>query len=243
MITVQDLCFSYPGQDPALDGINLELKEGLTLGLAGSNGSGKSTLLGLLAGLWRPSSGNIRLAGLKSPGQEKAIRQKTSLVMQDADLMIIGSTVAEDLSLAEDSPGRELSGALKQTAMKFGLSELLDRAVHELSWGQKKRLCLAAAMHKRPQVLLLDEPFAGLDYPGIKQMRSSLSQNRQTGLTQVIAAHDLEPLADLADSWAVLHRGRLVLAGGAEQVFGRLLEYDVCPPAAWCAAQGMRPWD
>jgi biotin transport system ATP-binding protein len=243
VIRVQKLGFSYPGQEPALDEVSFGLEPGQTLGLVGSNGSGKSTLLSLLAGLLSPTRGEIALAGFKSPGSEQDIRRQTSLVMQDADLMIIGATVAEDLGLAESANLGGLSPAMQARAREYGLGDLLQRAVHELSWGQKKRLCLASALQKKPQVILLDEPFAGLDYPGIRQMRSAIAANRQQGLTQIIAAHGLEPLADLVDKWAVLNGGRLVLWGEAEAVFDHLSQYEVRPPEAWSAGLGIQPWD
>ena len=243
MIRVVDLSYAYPGPGKALAGIDFSLERGRTLGLSGANGSGKSTLLALLAGLYTPTSGRIRISSLTSPGQEKAIRSVSALVMQETELQIIGSTVGEDLSLAQGGNGNGLDPEARETAARYGLLELLERPVQELSFGQKKRLCLATMLHRRPELLLLDEPFAGLDYPGAREMRASLAANRDRGLTQVIAAHDLEPLADLVDEWLVLERGRQVLFGPGREVFGRVREFGVRPPSSWLGGRGLIPWE
>lgn len=242
MINVNNISYAYPGQDKALDDVSFALNQGQTLGLVGANGSGKSTLLSLLAGLYEPTGGSLSVDGCKSPGKLKRIRRRAGLVMQDADLQIIGSTVREDLCLGAEANGKEIPTDLASLADSYGLTDLLDRAVHELSWGQKKRLCLAATLYHNPAVLLLDEPFAGLDYPGIKQMRDTLAQNRRNGLTQIVAAHDLEPLADLVDTWVVLRGGSLVLAGPGESVFDQLSDCNVRPPCSWQAGLGIQPW-
>ena len=243
MIELSALTFKYPGQDPSLSDIYLELAPGRTLGLVGANGSGKSTLLALLAGLLTPVSGRLSLNGHESPGDEKSIRRLVGLVMQDADLQILGGTVEEDLFLGIESAGEEEKLKALELAERFQLTACLANPVQALSWGQKKRLCLAAILRQEPRVLLLDEPFSGLDYAGIREMRRVIDQNKQAGLTQIVAAHDLEPLADLADEWAVLSRGRLVLQGRPADVFDQLLRYEVRPPCSWQAGLGVRPWE
>ncbi len=242
MIRAFDLGYAYPGHSEALKGVSFRCAEGEILGLVGANGSGKSTLLAILAGLFSPTQGSLKLDGRNSPGDEKQIRKMTGLVMQDADLQIIGSTVAEDLCLAQPVNGKGLPPEVIATAEQFGLDQLLDRAVHELSWGQKKRLCLAATLHNRPKVLLLDEPFAGLDFQGIRQMRSTLAEIKSQGLTLVITAHDLEPVADLVDQWVVLSRGERVLFGAGEEVFGSISQYGVRPPMTWQYGIKASPW-
>ncbi|MFH1137273.1 MAG: energy-coupling factor ABC transporter ATP-binding protein [Pseudomonadota bacterium] len=242
MIIAADLFYSYPGRAEALSDIRFELEAGRILGLIGANGSGKSTLLSLLAGLFSPTKGRLQVGAFSAPGREKEIRSLTGLVVQDADLQILGATVGEDLTLGWSSTAAK-PPFIRETAARFGLAELWDRPVQDLSWGQKRRLCLAATLVRRPKVLLLDEPFSGLDYPGILEMRKILRENREAGLTQVIAAHDLEPLADLADQWLVLDRGRVGLSGNGRQVFARLTEFSVRPPCSWQAGLGIRSWD
>jgi len=243
LISLSDVSFAYDGRKPALEQVTLRLDAGRTLGLVGPNGSGKSTLLSLLAGLYAPSRGTIRVGDRVAPGEEKAIRSLAGLVMQDADLHILGATVGEDVGLGFESSHPAVMNRVRETAERFGLAPLWDRPVQALSWGQKRRLCLAGVLAREPELLLLDEPFSGLDYPGIKEMRAVLDENRRQGLTQIVTAHDLEPLADLADEWAVMSEGRLVLAGRADEVFDRLEEYGVRAPCSWQAGLGVRAWN
>ncbi|MEG6550844.1 ABC transporter ATP-binding protein [Desulfocurvibacter africanus] len=242
MIHLADIHFTYD-RTKVFQGISLRLERGLTLALVGANGSGKSTLLSLLAGLYVPDTGSLSVAGYASPGQEKAIRLLSGLVVQDADLQILGATVGEDLCLGLDPEDAVGMAEARRLAASFYLEELWEEPVQVLSWGQKRKLCIAAALRRKPKLLLLDEPFSGLDYPGMREMRSVLLANKAAKLTQVISAHDIEPLADIADLWAVLEKGRLVAWGTAAEVFPLLAGHHVRPPCSWQAGLGVRPWE
>lgn len=242
MIQLDDIRFTYDRAE-VLRGISFFLTGGLTLALVGANGSGKSTLLSLLAGLYVPDKGNLTVKDCASPGQEKAIRALSGLVVQDADLQILGATVGEDLCLGLNPGDAQGMAEARNLAMRFQLEHLWDQPVQALSWGQKRKLCIAAALRRKPKLLLLDEPFSGLDYPGLREMRAVLLTNRASGLTQVISAHDIEPLADIADLWAVLEKGRLVAWGSASEVFPLLAEHHVRPPCSWQAGLGVRAWE
>lgn len=242
MIEVSEVHFSY-GRGEILRGISFGLDRGLTLALVGANGSGKSTLLALLAGLHAPSKGRLKVDGHVSPGQERSIRALAGLVVQDADLQILGATVGEDLCLGlapEDVQGESEARTL---ADRFRIGHLWSEPVQALSWGQKRKLCMAVALRRRPDLLLLDEPFSGLDYPGVREMRHMLLANRAAGLTQVVSAHDIEPLVDIADFWAVLRGGELAAWGKAEAVFPELARHDVRPPCSWLAGLGVKAWE
>lgn len=239
MISAVSVHFAHAPSAPILQNIHFTLDKGRILGLVGPNGAGKSTLLALLAGLLTPSSGAIRVPGTDAQADGEALRRKAALVLQEADLTIIGTTIEEDICLGL-APGRRnealaLAGRLRLPAP--------GTPVHTLSHGQKRKLCLAAALLRQPELLLLDEPFAGLDYPGIREIRAMLQANRDSGLTQIIACHDLEPLADLADLWLVLSAGRQAAFGPAREVFPLLESLDVRPPCSWRAGLGILPWD
>jgi biotin transport system ATP-binding protein len=241
MIAADGLGYAYAGRPPALAGVGFALPRGALCGVVGANGSGKSTLLALLAGLFTPTAGWLEVGGARSPGAEEAIRRRAALVLQDPDQQIIGATVEEDLLLglpAADAAGRARALGL---AARFGLADPAA-PVHTLSLGSRRKLCVVTALRDAPEVLLLDEPFAGLDHPGVREVRALLAASRAAGLTQVVAAHDLEPFADLADAWLVLAGGRLARAGTAEQVFPALQDHGVRPPVAWLAARGIDPW-
>ncbi len=241
MIRVDALGYAFGAGAAALDAVGFAVAPGALCGVVGANGSGKSTLLALLAGLFTPSAGTVSVGGDRSPGAEEAIRRRVALVLQDPDQQIIGATVEEDLLLGlphADAAGR---AAARGLAARLGLQDL-SAPVHALSLGSRRKLCIATALRDAPEVLLLDEPFAGLDYPAIREVRTILSTNRAAGVTQLVAAHDLEALADLADRWLVLEGGRLVAEGASEEIFPVLRGHGVRPPGAWLSARGLDPW-
>jgi len=242
MIKLTNLDYIYPAGDTALSTVSLAVAKGELLGLVGANGSGKSTLMSLMAGLYTPSGGSLEIDGRVSPGSEKDIRSLCRLVMQDADLQILGATVEEDLLMGRKR-SEESVAAAKAMAARFNLLEMWDKPVQTLSWGMKRKLCLGAALLDNPRVLLLDEPFSGLDFPGMREMRKIIVENKQAGLTQVVSLHDLECLVDLVDNLAVLNTGQLVLDGPPESVLDHVIEHGVRPPCAWSAGLGVAAWD
>ncbi len=241
MIRADGLGFAYPGRAVALDGVAFSIDAGTLCGVVGANGSGKSTLLALLAGLFTPTTGSLSVGGDASPGGEDAIRRRTALVLQDPDQQIIGATVEEDLLLGVRPGDAARRARALDLAARFGLADP-GAPVHTLSLGTRRKLCVVTALRDAPEVLLLDEPFAGLDHPAAREMRAILAANRSAGLTQLVAAHDLESFADLADRWLVLERGRLVRYGPAEEVFPALRAHGVRPPVAWLEARRLDPW-
>jgi len=248
MITLDGVGFAYEGTKNVLRAVSAVIEPGTITVLAGANGSGKSTLLTLLAGLYAPTTGRIGLFGLISPKDQKAFRAKARLVMQDPDLQILGATVEEDLLLGVKSGEEKTVAAAREAAGRLGLEECWETPVQTLSYGQKRKLCLAAAMVPRaglpaPEVLLLDEPLSGLDYPGMAEMRSILKANARAGLTQIVTSHDLDPLADLASAIMILDHGEAPVFGPPAEVLAAGIErFGVRPPCSWLAGSGLVPW-
>ena len=228
MIKVRDLTFGY-SEGEVLKRISFEVERGQCVGLLGANGSGKSTLLSLLGGLFSPVSGSIRLQNLQSPGQEYRIRRQTGLLLQEAELQILGATAREDLDLSLRTRGCRDKEPAWELAGRFGLLGVLDQPIQHLSGGQKRKLCLAAVLLKNPDVLLFDEPFSGLDYPSSQELRHILQENREQGIAQVIAVHDLEPLVGIVDTCLILQRGRLAFAGKIADIGESLSEFGIRP--------------
>ncbi|WP_242394609.1 energy-coupling factor ABC transporter ATP-binding protein [Anaeromyxobacter oryzisoli] len=242
MIRASEVTFAYPGGPSVLGPVSFEIAPGSLCGLVGANGSGKSTLLALLAGLFVPSTGTLTVNGRPSPGDVQGVRAAVALVLQDPDQQIVGATVGEDLLLGltpRDPAQAERALAL---AARFGLGDP-TAPVQTLSLGGRRKLCIATALRDAPEVLVLDEPFAGLDYPAGREMRALLASNRAAGRTQVIASHDVEPFADLADAWLVLEAGRVVLRGATDAVFRELRAHGVRPPTAWRPGEPVPAWE
>jgi biotin transport system ATP-binding protein len=251
MIVAKGLRYTHPGTpagaEPALDGAEFSVPPGALLCLCGVNGSGKSTLLQLLAGLLRAEAGTLDVAGNRCPGAEAALRRHAALVLQDADMQMLGATVAEDLLLtappAHTPEGAAALAAARDAAGRFGLLAHWDSPVHTLSYGQKRKLCLAAALLAAPGLLLLDEPFSGLDHPAALELRDILARNRAAGLTQVISVHELEPVVDMADLMLVLDGGRQALFGPPADVLDRVRAHGIRPPCSWAARREIVPYE
>ncbi|MFW6243790.1 MAG: ATP-binding cassette domain-containing protein [Desulfovibrionales bacterium] len=162
--------------------------------------------------------------------------------IEKADLQILGSTVAEDLMLGLENT-EDNTRLCRETASRLGLLEWWDTPVHALSWGQKRKLCLAATLLRQPAVLLFDEPFSGLDYPSATELRRTLAHNRAQGMTQVVAVHDLEPVLDLADRLLVLSRGVLALEGTPAEVLDHVAGHSVRPPCSWRLQRSLLGWE
>lgn len=237
MIHAGNITFAYRGSSGrALNGVSFKLGRSEFLCLAGKNGSGKSSLLALLAGIYKPGSGTLKIT---LTGTGKA---RVGLIPQDPDTYILGALVEEDLLLAlppGDNEARERALAL---ARRFELDALLKEPVQTLSYGQKKKLSLASALAAAPDILLMDEPFAGLDYPSAVVMREALAENKRLGLTQVVCEHELDLTADLADSFLLLNSGRGIAFGQAADVFPKMLENGVRPPCWWFSGNNEPLW-
>ena len=244
MITASGLSFTYRGNTtPALSELSFSIPKGALVCLCGINGSGKSTLFSLLAGLQTPTAGTLSVDEVFARGNEKELRAQSALVLQDADLQIIGSTVAEDMLLAFPAQNPEAEPACRNMAKRFSLHDHWESPVHTLSYGQKRKLCLAVSLLSTPSLLLLDEPFSGLDYPAMLEMRSIMRANKEQGLTQIVSVHDLEPVIDLADSMIVLHQGDLKGAGAPDELLDSLLTYGIRPPYSWLRDKTIAAWE
>lgn len=247
MIVVEKCSFSYPGsKQQALRRVHFSLEQGRILCLAGPNGCGKSTLLLLLAGLYTPDAGTLYIGQYSSPRQTKLFKNTARMVLQDPEVMILGGDVKEDimLGIADDEPDGEQRAMA--AAARFGLADDFHTPVSQLSYGMKRKLCLASVLAgagPEVRVLLLDEPFAGLDYPSKLEMREILQENKHRGLTQVVAVHDMEPVIDLADYLAVMHTGAVELYGRPEEILDKARDYGVRPPCSWTRARTITLWE
>ena len=224
MIKTEALSFSYDGCTQALCEINLELRDNEFLALLGANGCGKTTLLKQLNGLLKPSSGKVFLDGkeLRILKDEEIFR-RVGMVFQDPNDQLFGATVGQDvafgavnLGLTPDEVTRRTTEALKSV----GASELPDRAIHTLSFGQKRRVAIAGVLVMEPKTILLDEPTSGLDPRGVSSiMRLLRKLNRERGTTMIMATHDVELVPLFSDRVAIMSKGRIIIEGPPGKVF------------------------
>lgn len=216
--------FRYPDGTTALSDIRLNVMPGEFCGILGSNGSGKTTLLKLLDGMIKDFSGNVQLDGddirRLSPRQ---IYSKVGLVFQNPDDQLFAHSVYEDVAfgprnmgLDENEVGQRVAEALEAVEM----ADLSAKDIHNLSYGQKKRACIAGLLAMGHEILLLDEPTAGLDPMGEYRMMELLTRlNRESGVTIVMATHSVDLVPVFLSRLHILSRGKLARSGTPEEVF------------------------
>ncbi|MDR0361898.1 MAG: energy-coupling factor ABC transporter ATP-binding protein [Planctomycetota bacterium] len=239
MLKAVDLRYAYPGRGEALKGVTAAFPAGLTL-LAGANGGGKSTLLRVLAGLYVADEGTIRNQGGDAIAPEK-LREMSRLVMQEADPQLLGATVRDDVLLGKASsafPPERFDGEQNRLAARLGLEPVWNAPIDILSYGGRRKLCLLHALLAGPALLLLDEPFAALDYPASLELRDFIAENLGRGVSLVVSTHDLEPLFDIADWLVILKGGETALEGKPRDLRGALAPLAVRPPGVFGGSAG-----
>ncbi len=216
-----------PFEKLALSEINLGFEDGKITGLIGHTGSGKSTLVNLLNGLYRPTEGTVLLDGKniwENPKQIAKIRTQVGLVMQYPEYQLFDETVRADIGFAPRNLGldpEEVERRVAEAAAFTGLSdELMDRSPFELSGGQKRRVAIAGVMAMGAGVLVLDEPAAGLDPRGRREILDGVrAYARKNGLTVILVSHSMEDMALYCDNVVVMNHGRVYSSGTVDEVF------------------------
>ena len=216
--------FAYPDGTPAMHDVRLDVRNGEFAGILGSNGSGKTTLLKLMDGLLKPFEGSILLDGIAlAKLSPKEIYRKVGLVFQNPDDQLFAPTVAEDVAFGPLNMGfskAEVSHRVKGALASVDMGKYQEKPLHTLSFGQKKRVCIAGLLAMGHEILLLDEPTAGLDPMGeYKMMGLLLRLNREKGVTIVMATHSVDLVPLFLDRLYILSKGRVVRSGTPEEVF------------------------
>lgn len=202
---------------------DLAIRRGEVLALVGPNGAGKSSLLLTLALLQAPAAGTIRIGGeTANNGNKVMLRRKMAVVFQQA--LLLDLTVRQNITAAlriRRVPRRNAAERLNRWLERFGISHLAQRPARLLSGGEAQRASLARAFALEPEVLLLDEPFASLDYPTRKSLLSTMGQLlSEMRMTTLFVTHDYTEIPYLAQRVAVLHEGRILKDGSLDEVFG-----------------------
>ncbi len=231
-IALENVSFTYQEGTPlastALSDVSLTIKDGSYTALIGHTGSGKSTILQLLNGLLVPSQGSVRVFDtlITSTSKNKDIRQirkQVGLVFQFAENQIFEETVLKDVAFGPQNFGVSEEDA-EQTAREklalVGIDEsLFDRSPFELSGGQMRRVAIAGILAMEPAILVLDEPTAGLDPLGRKELMNLFKKLHQSGMTIVLVTHLMDDVAEYANQVYVMEKGRLVKFGRPSDVF------------------------
>ena len=227
-IEARGLVYAYEDGTRALDAISLRGERGKITGILGANGAGKSTLFLCLNGVLTPQGGQVLLEGEPVRYDRRGLaqlRRRVGIVFQDPDDQLFSADVYRDISfgavnlgLAEDEVWRRVEQAMART----GVSDLRDKPTHALSYGQKKRVAIAGVLVMQPDVMILDEPTAGLDPQGVSDILRLLEQLRDSlGMTILIATHDMDLVPLYCDYAYVLSGGSMVLEGTPEALFAQ----------------------
>lgn len=216
---LRDVSYSYGNVNALLD-VSLQIRRGERTALLGANGSGKSTLIRLLAALSFPLKGNIAFFGngitpsqLDEPEFFYSFRRRVGVVFQNPDIQLFNPSVFDEVAfgpLQLGWPKRQIYDRVLEILVAMDIEPLRDRAPHRLSGGEKKRVALASVLVLDPEVLLLDEPIAGLDPSSAAQIVALLSSWKAGTKTVITATHDLDVLEEISDRCCVLQAGRFV---------------------------------
>lgn len=226
ILETQDLHYTYADGTLALKGVNLGIKRGETTAILGGNGAGKSTLFLNFNGIHKPSSGLVLFNGKPLDYSHKGLkelRRSVGIVFQDTDNQLFSASVYQDISfglvnmkLPEQEIRRKVDSAMERT----GISHLKDKPTHCLSFGQKKRVAIAGVLAMEPEVLVLDEPTAGLDPMGVSEIMKLLKETqRELGISVVISTHEIDIVPLYCDSAYVMNEGKIILEGTPKEVF------------------------
>lgn len=223
IINARDICFSYPDGTRVFEGIDFSISPGEFVGILGANGSGKTTLLRILNGLLRPERGNVYLGGedIKDIDRDRLFT-KICTVFQSPDDQLFSPTVGQDIAFGPTNMGlskEEVAKRVSDALASVEMSGSRQKAIHNLSYGQKKRICLAGVLAMGPGIILLDEPTASLDPVGVNTIMHLLKKLNGKGVTMIMATHAVELVPLFLDRVIVLNKGRIVKEGSPEKVF------------------------
>ena len=231
ILSLKNVSYVYskgtPFEKLALRDVCVSFERGKITGLIGHTGSGKSTLVNLLNGLARPTEGTVLLDGediWQNPKEISKIRYKVGLVMQYPEYQLFDETVRDDIGFAPRNLGlsdEEISERVQEAAGFVGIDdELLDKSPFDLSGGQKRRVAIAGIIAMRPEVLVLDEPAAGLDPRGRREILGKLREYAtKLGASVILVSHSMEDMAYYCDNVVVMNKGEIFKTGTVSEIF------------------------
>ncbi len=238
VLEVQHITHTYAAGSPfeqhAIRDVSLATVEGELLGIIGHTGSGKSTLIQHLNGLLRPTDGHILLDGRdiwETPKKIRDIRFAVGMVFQYPEYQLFEDTIYKDIAFGPRNMGldeAEIARRVRRAAADVGLDdELLEKSPFDLSGGEKRRAAIAGVLAMEPEVLILDEPTAGLDPRGREQILTMIQDYRtRSGKTVLLVSHSMEDIARLADRVLVMRHGEVAMLDTVERVFARADELE-----------------
>ena len=229
ILTAENLKFRYDSEQPvyALDGVSTSVKRGEFVAVLGANGCGKSTLAKHFNAILLPESGKVYVEGMDTSDDSKLydIRQTVGMVFQNPDNQIVATVVEEDVAFAPENlglPSQEIRRRVDEALKAVGMENFKRSAPHMLSGGQKQRVAIAGVLAMEPEVLVLDEPTAGLDPAGRENLMANIRDyHRNKGKTIILVSHSMDEIARNVDRILVLKNAHVLMQGTPAEVFAR----------------------
>ena len=224
-LETKNLSYTYHDGTQALKNVNIKIRKGEKIAIMGPNGAGKSTLFSHFNGLNEPTSGHVEIDGEKIIFERDElikVRQKVGIVFQDPNDQLFAPTVKEDVAFGPMNLGLdydEVEKRIRESLEMVGMSGFEEKTPHHLSGGQQKRVAIAGIIAMRPDIMILDEPTAGLDPEGVDKVLDILNNLNNEGISIVISSHDIEMVNQFADKIFVLHDGEIIAEGDKHQIF------------------------
>lgn len=229
-LEVRDLTLSI-NNHKILDNLSFSLDKGSFAVLCGRNGAGKSQLLRCIKGLVGPDGGEILVDGVSL--NAKARMKKIAIVFQDADMQIVSQSVGKDVAFGPENMGldrKEIERRVENALSLMGLEGKVKQRPQTLSGGEKRKCAIAGILAMEPEVILLDEPFANLDYPSTLSVIRALNTLHRKGYTILVVSHEVEKFLFHADTLFILEEGRMKEKGRADEIYFKLPSYDIYLP-------------
>lgn len=245
IIEIEKLSHRFADGTMAIENIDMTIGVGSFVVVAGQNGSGKTTLLKHLNGLLVPDTGDVRIDSVSVKTDIRRARQIVGMVFQDPDSQIVGETVKDDVAFGPENlclPRDEIEQRVMDALTAVGLKDLSERRPYLLSGGEKRRLAIAGILAMASKVLVFDEPFSNLDYPGIRQVLAQIDALHRAGHTILIATHELEKVLGRADRLIIMHKGKIMRDGPPGKVVSGIEMFGVREPRGSTTGSETASW-
>jgi len=246
MLQLENISYTYPGDTGTVQNISFSIEKSAKVVLMGPNGSGKSTLFLILAGVLKPQSGFYSLNGREVQFKKKErhwLCQTIGYVFQDPDVQVVTACVKDDVAFGLRNlglPGQQVQARVDHYLELTGIAHLKEAAIHTLSYGQKKQVALAGVLAMEPAIILLDEPFAWLDYRQSQRLKKVLNDLNQTGKTVIVSTHDSNFAAQWGEQLLVMQNGHLAADDSVQSIMADpvlLDQLDLEAPVALSAVE------
>jgi biotin transport system ATP-binding protein len=233
LLETQNLTHIFPDGTIGIRDINLSIQVGEFVILSGTNGSGKTVLTRHFNGLLLPTKGKVLFEGKPITDNLTYTRKSIGLIFQDSNHQIVGQTVAEDVAFGPENlglPPVEVKQRVQDALASVELSHLAHQRPYVLSGGQKRKLAIAGVLAMKPKMIILDEPFTGLDYPGILQVLQQILALHQKGHAIILITHELEKVLAHANRLIIMEQGKVVRDGHPGQIIAEVGRYGLKIP-------------